>query len=324
MLAIVAGNRAVRGFGFDGLAIGRHQHAGHQAKRAEALRNHIGLDVAVVVLAGPHELAAPLERSGDHVVDQAVFVGDVRFGELVLEFAFEHFLEQVLEAAIVLLENGVLGRQIHRPAAVEAVVHAGTREVADAVVEIVHRHGDARALELVNVEIDVLAILAFEDEAQLAGAGDQRVLGAVLVTESVTADDDGIGPAGDEARNVVDHDRLTEDHAAENVTNRAVGADPHFLEVEFLDAGFVGGDGGAFYAHTVLLDRIGRVDRDLVIGFVALLDREVVILKVDVEIRQDQPLANPLPDDFRHFVAVEFDDRVRNLDLRHGYPVRSK
>ena len=67
-----------------------------------------------------------------------------------------------------------------------------------------------------------------------------------------------------------------------------------------------------------LLDRLGRLDRDLVVGLVAVLDAEVVIEQVDVEIGQDQPLADPLPDDPGHLVAVELDDRVLHLDLGHG------
>ncbi len=77
VLAVVAGDRAVRRLGLDGVTVGRHQDAGHQAERAEALGHGVGLDVAVVVLAGPDEPAvAPLERGRDHVVDEAVLVGD--------------------------------------------------------------------------------------------------------------------------------------------------------------------------------------------------------------------------------------------------------
>ena len=123
VLAVVAGDGAVGGFGFHGLAVGGHQHRGHQAERAKALRDLIRLHVAVIVLAGPDELARPLERRGDHVVDQAVFVNDPGGVELFLEaFGLEHFLEQILEAAVIGLEDGVLGRQVHRPAQVEAIV----------------------------------------------------------------------------------------------------------------------------------------------------------------------------------------------------------
>ena len=39
VLAVVARHRAVRGLGLDRLAVGRQQHRGHQAERAEALRH---------------------------------------------------------------------------------------------------------------------------------------------------------------------------------------------------------------------------------------------------------------------------------------------
>ena len=84
MLAVVARDGAVRGFRFDGLAVRRHQHARHQAERAEALRDRIGLHVAVVVLARPDIAARPLQRRGHHVVDQAMLVGELALLELRL------------------------------------------------------------------------------------------------------------------------------------------------------------------------------------------------------------------------------------------------
>jgi hypothetical protein len=172
VLAVVAGDGAVGGFGFHGLAVGRHQHRGHQAERAEALRHGVGLHVAVVVLAGPDELARPLERRGDHVVDQAVFVDDALGVELFLEaFGVEHFLEQILEAPVIGLEDGVLGGEVHRPAEVEAIVEAGAGEVADRIVEVVHRHGDARAGEVEHVEVDLLPSSPSNTRRSLPGPG---------------------------------------------------------------------------------------------------------------------------------------------------------
>ena len=139
----------------------------------------------------------------------------------------------------------------------------------------------------------------------------------------MTADDDRLGPARDQARHVRDHDRLAEHDAAQDVADRAVRRLPHFLEVELLDARLVRRDRGALHADAELLDRVGGIDRDLVVGLVALLDAEVVIFEVDVEVRLDQALTDPFPDDPRHFVAVDLDDRVLDLDLRHArFPVR--
>ena len=84
---------------------------------------------------------------------------------------------------------------------------------------------------------------------------------------------------------------------------------------------FTRASSGVMVAHLTptpyLLDRLGRVDRHLVVGRVAVLDAEVVIVQVDVEIGQDQLVLDELPDDPGHLVAVELDDRVGHLDLRH-------
>ncbi len=78
---------------------------------------------------------------------------------------------------------------------------------------------------------------------------------------------------------------------------------------------------GVIVAHLTptpyLLDGVGRVDRHLVVGRVAVLDAEVVILEVDVEIGVDQLVLDELPDDAGHLVAVELDDGIGHLDLRH-------
>ncbi len=96
-----------------------------------------------------------------------------------------------------------------------------------------------------------------------------------------------------------------------------LGALPHLLQVEFLHPRLVGGDGGAFHADAMLLDGVGGIDRHLVAGPVAILDREIVIVQVDIEIGMDELGLDEVPDDAGHLVAVELDDRIFDLDLRH-------
>jgi hypothetical protein len=81
--------------------------------------------------------------------------------------------------------------------------------------------------------------------------------------------------------------------------------------------GLFRGDGGAFDADAGRLDGVRRVDRHLVVGRVAMLDRKVEILEFDVEIRVDELVADELPDDAGHLVAVELDDGVLHFDLGH-------
>ena len=237
--------------------------------------------------------------------------------ELVLELLVEHLLEDVGEAAVIDLHDRVLGREIERIAAVERVVHRGAREIADRVVKVVHRHRDAGARELEHLALDLLAVVADEGEVELALAGHLEVGGAVLVAIGVAADDDRLGPARHQLRHVLADDRLAEDHAAEDVADRAVGRAPHFLEVEFLHAAGVGRDRRAFDRDADLPGLVGGVDGDLVVGRVAALHAEVVIEQVDVEIGMDQLVLDELPDDAGHLVAVHFDDGILHLDLRH-------
>ena len=154
VLAVVPGHRAVRGLGLDDRAVRGHQHAAHQPERAESLGHDVGLDVAVVVLARPDDAALPLEHLGDHVVDQPVLVGDPGRLELGLELGLEDLGEDVLEPAVVGLEDRVLRGQVERVAAVQRVAHRRPGEVADRVVEVVHAHGDAAAGEPRHLELD--------------------------------------------------------------------------------------------------------------------------------------------------------------------------
>src|SRR5690606_34561094 len=141
----------------------------------------------------------------------------------------------------------------------------------------------------------------------------------VLVAESVAADDDRLGPARHQARHVRADDRLAEDHAAQNVAASAVRRLPHLLQAEFGDARLVRRAGGAFHADAVLLDGVGRVDRDLIVGGVTAFHAEVVIVEFEVQVREDQLVLDHLPDDPGHFVAVDVHDGVGDLDLGHAY-----
>lgn len=66
-----------------------------------------------------------------------------------------------------------------------------------------------------------------------------------------------------------------------------------------------------------------RINCDLVICLIAVFHTKVVVVKRDVEVRQNQTIFNELPNDSGHFVAVEFDNRVSNFDLGHNVAFRA-
>ena len=320
MLAVVAGHGAVGGFRLDGVAALGHQHRGHEAERAETLRHRVRLHIAVVVLTGPNEAARPFEGRGNHIVDQPMLVGDARRLEAVGEFSLEHLLEDVLEPAVVLFQDGIFGRQVDRPAEVEAVIHARPGKTADRVIDVVHAHGAAGAVEPENLEFAGLpAIVRFELHGQPTRTGHTEVGCPILVAEGMAADDDGLGPARHQPRNIFADDRLAEDRAADDIADGAVWRLPHLLEIELLDSRLVRGDGRALDAYPIFLDRLRRGNRHRILGGIPVLHRKIVILQIDVQVGQDQSFLDKLPDDPGHFIPVQLDHRVFNVYLFHYF-----
>jgi|TARA_R110002003_G_scaffold111_1_gene9401 hypothetical protein len=72
------------------------------------------------------------------------------------------------------------------------------------------------------------------------------------------------------------------------VSDGAVWRQPHLLQLEFLHSLLVWGDGRALDTDRVLLDGLGGVDGDLVVGLVTVLQTEIVVLEVNVEVRVDE------------------------------------
>ena len=100
-----------------------------------------------------------------------------------------------------------------------------------------------------------------------------------LVSVGVSADDDGLGPAGHQAGDVLTDDGLSEHRAPQDVTDGAVGRAPHLLELELLHPVLVWRDGGTLDAHVVALHGLGSVHRHLVVRGVAVLHAEVIALR---------------------------------------------
>ena len=132
VLAVVAGDGAVGGLGLEGLSVRGDEDGGHETQGAEALGDNVGLDVTIVVcipvsFQGQHAnsnnlklltlqshnvATSALDHLGDHVVDETVLVPDALGLKLLLVLGVVQLLEDVLEAAVVLLEDGVLGAHV--------------------------------------------------------------------------------------------------------------------------------------------------------------------------------------------------------------------
>lgn len=97
----------------------------------------------------------------------------------------------------------------------------------------------------------------------------------------VPTDDDGFGPAGHQARDVLTYDGFAEHGAAQNVADGSVGGAPHLLELELLHALLIRRDGGALDAHVVATHRLSCLHCHLVISGIPVLDAQVIAVTRD-------------------------------------------
>lgn len=148
--------------------------------------------------------------------------------KLLLVGGFVDLLEDVLKATIVLLEDGVLGAHVQGKLLVDSKLEGSMSEASDGLVSVVLSLGNTTAfLELVDLNLLGLSTLGGEDHGELTRTGQDSILGAVLVTKGVTANDDGLLPSRNKTRNAGDDNGLTEDGTTKGISDGAVGGKPH-------------------------------------------------------------------------------------------------
>mmetsp|Transcript_47237 Transcript_47237/g.122074 ORF Transcript_47237/g.122074 Transcript_47237/m.122074 type:complete len:711 (+) Transcript_47237:1148-3280(+) len=326
---LVAGAGRRQRLGGEHLAVGAQQHGAHQLLGAEALRDHLGLHVAVVVLAGPDEAAGGAHGEGHHRVNGLVLVPDAGLLERLLVGLLVGLLEDAYEGAVVVLQQQILGAEVQRHLHLEGVLEARVREALDLVDAVVHGHGDtATGPEVVHVVgLGIAARGGRHDDLILGVPADWDVGAAVLVGEDVARDDDGLGPLRDELREGRELDGRTEVGTVEAATQRGRGraeralpiedggALPHLHEALLLDhlVGQLGG--GALDTDPAVLDGSGCINRYLVQGCDPVVQRKVEVLDRNIDIRHDQLLLDAPPDATRHLITIDLHDRVAHLDL---------
>jgi len=186
----------------------------------------------LLTLQGHDVATLTLDHLGDHVVDQTVLVPDAVLLKVGLVLSLVDLLENVLESSVILLEDGVLCAHVQRELLVDGELETGVCETSNALGSVVLGLSDTTLVVLLEVEdLNLLGLTTLGGEDHLEGALtlDDEVLCAVLITESVTADDDGLLPAGHETGNARNDDGLTEDGSAESVSDGTVGRQPHCI-----------------------------------------------------------------------------------------------
>ena len=298
-------------------AVRGDEYARHQAQAAERRGHHVAHHVAVIVLACPDETALGAHHARHGVVDQSVEIFDAGFLKLFFIVSVVNFLENILEAVIVNLRNGVFRGKPQVLLRVERIAEAGVRKAGNAAVQIVLALHHARAFEFLDCLARLRAVRRSDHEFRLAACRHRAFHIAVHVAVSMTGQRDGLFPVRHKGNDTLHQDWRAEHGAVQNGADRAVRGFPHLMQVVFLHAGSVRGDGRAFHGDAVFFCGLGALHCDAVACLVAVLEPQIIVFRLQIHVRQDEDLLEHLPDDARHLVAVHLHERRLHLQLFH-------
>ena len=184
-------------------SISVHQDRCHQSKRTETLSNDIRLHISIVVLASPYEVSTGLDCLGNHIINKSVLVVNSDSLHLVLVLLLVNSLESILEKSIVLLQDRVFRRELEWKFSVDGVLHTGVHEGFDGLLGVEHAHVGSFALEVVELLLDwSAAVVGDKLNVGLSWLVDNLVLASVLVTISVSTNDNGLSPAWHQSRDI--------------------------------------------------------------------------------------------------------------------------
>lgn len=174
-----------------------------------------------LTLQSHNESTTALDHLGDHVIDETVLVPNALGLKVLLVLLLVDLLEDVLEAAIILLQDGVLGAHVQRETLRESHLERGVSEASDGFIGVVLGLRDTTAGEVEDLDGLGLTASGGVDELEGSRSRDHTVCSTVLVTEGVTTNDNGLGPSRHKARNARDDNGFTEDRstAAEGVSD---------------------------------------------------------------------------------------------------------
>lgn len=130
-------------------------------------------------------------------------------------------------------------------------------------------------------------VIRLEFQNELSWRLDNVIGGNVLISVSVSSNNDWLSPAWHQSWDVLADDGFSEDSTVENISDCTVRGFPHLLQLEFFDSLLIRGDGGALDTNFVFLDCVGGIDGDLIVSLVSVFDSEIVIFNIDIEVRKD-------------------------------------
>jgi len=218
----MSSNGTVSSFRFDG-AIWALKDRGHKTERSITLSNDIRLNITIVVLTGPQKSTARFDSISNHIIDESMLIPESSSIELCFIVSIVNFLEDIFESTIVFLHNSVLGGQVAWVVSDQRIFEAFVGKSSNRFVSIVHSHKNTWAFKVVNLESLCLGTIFWsENNLEFTWSINNGVSSSVLITESMSSDNDWLGPSWNKLWNILAEDWFSENSSSKIVSDSTV------------------------------------------------------------------------------------------------------
>ncbi len=296
----------------------RYQRGGHHCKRSEGRRHHIRHHIAVIILQSPDKAALGTNDTSHSIVNQCIEVLDSGSLEFLLVLMIIQILENLLEVSVIRLGNGILRGEPQIHLLVIGITEAGPCEILDGFVRIVDSLNDPGAVEIMNQSAMFNAGIRLRvDKLCLSGAPDLHLGILIDISVGMTSQHDRSLPGPHVGFDSLYQNRSAENRSVQHGAERCIRTLVKLLQMIFFLSCTIRCNGRTLDSNAVLLCRKSRVLRHLIIGFIAVLQPEIIILGLQLHERKDQVLLDQLPDNSCHFIAIDLYDGSCHLNSRH-------
>ena len=134
----------------------------------------------------------------------------------------------------------------------------------------------------------------------------------------MTGDRDRLLPCTDIRFDPPHRDRLAEHRPVHNRTDRSIRTFIHLFQMILFHAGRIRRNRRALDRHAVFQCRLRRINRHLIVCLIPVLKTQIIVLRLQVDIREQELILDHLPKNSRHLIAVHLDKRCLHLNPAHA------
>jgi hypothetical protein len=152
------------------------------------------------------------------------------FFELLLIVLFVDFLEDILEATIIFLQDSILSGQVQRINSRKGEFEAAMSKLFNTLISIVHsKTYTTFSFEFIDLVFLFSSVFSSEDNLKGSRLVDCEICGSILISESMSSDDNRLFPSWNKSWDVLDDNRFSENCSIQDISDSSIWTFPHFL-----------------------------------------------------------------------------------------------